>query len=44
MKMADGGTRPALNVQFASDGDAQMIIAVDRWGGHEGFSESLCAY
>lgn len=28
-KMADGGTRPALNVQFASDGDAQMIIAVD---------------
>ena len=29
MKMADGGTRPALNVQFASDGDAQMIIAVE---------------
>ena len=29
MKMADGGTRPAMNVQFASDGDAQMIIAVD---------------
>lgn len=28
-KMADGGTRPAMNVQFASDGDAQMIIAVD---------------
>jgi hypothetical protein len=28
-KMADGGTRPALNVQFASDGDAQMIVAVD---------------
>ena len=28
-KMADGGTRPALNVQFASDGDAQMVIAVD---------------
>jgi transposase len=29
MKMADGGTRPAMNVQFASDGDVQMIIAVD---------------
>lgn len=28
MKMADGGTRPAMNVQFASDGDAQMVIAV----------------
>jgi transposase len=28
MKMADGGTRPALNVQFANDGDAQMVIAV----------------
>lgn len=29
MKMGDGGTRPAMNVQFASDGDAQMIVAVD---------------
>ncbi len=29
MKMADGGTRPAMNVQFASDGDAQMIVSVD---------------
>lgn len=28
-KMSDGGTRPAMNVQFASDGDAQMVIAVD---------------
>jgi transposase len=28
MKMADGGTRPAMNVQFANDGDAQMVIAV----------------
>lgn len=28
-KMSDGGTRPAMNVQFASDGGAQMIIAVD---------------
>ena len=28
-KMADGGTRPAMNVQFASDGDAQMVIAVE---------------
>lgn len=27
-KMGDGGTRPAMNVQFASDGDAQMVIAV----------------
>ena len=29
MKMGDGGIRPAINVQFASDGDAQMVIAVD---------------
>lgn len=29
MKMGDNGTRPALNVQFASDADAQLIIAVD---------------
>ena len=29
MKMADGGTRPAMNVQFASDGDTQLIVAVD---------------
>lgn len=29
MKMGDGGIRPAMNVQFASDGDAQMVIAVD---------------
>lgn len=29
MKMADGGTRPAMNVQFASDGDAQMVVSVD---------------
>lgn len=28
-KMADGGTRPAMNVQFASDGDAQMVVAVE---------------
>jgi transposase len=28
MKMADGGTRPALNVQFVSDGDAQLIVSV----------------
>jgi transposase len=27
MKMGDNGTRPAMNVQFASDGDAQMIVA-----------------
>ena len=29
MKMGDGGFRPAYNVQFASDGDAQMIVSVD---------------
>lgn len=29
MKMGDGGTRPAMNVQFASDGAAQMVVAVD---------------
>lgn len=29
MKMGDGGIRPAMNVQFASDGDAQMIVSVD---------------
>lgn len=29
MKMGDNGTRPAMNVQFASDGDAQLIVAVD---------------
>ena len=29
MKMGDNGTRPAMNVQFASDGDAKMIVAVD---------------
>ena len=29
MKMGDGGTRPAMNVQFASDGEAQMVVAVD---------------
>lgn len=28
MKMGDNGTRPAMNVQFASDGDAQMVVAV----------------
>ena len=29
MKMADGGFRPAYNVQFATDGDSRMIVAVD---------------
>lgn len=29
MKMGDNGTRPALNVQFASDGEAQLVVAVD---------------
>jgi hypothetical protein len=29
MKMADGGFRPAYNVQFASDGQTRMIVSVD---------------
>ena len=29
MKMADGGFRPAFNVQFATDGDSRIIVAFD---------------
>lgn len=29
MKMGDGGFRPGYNVQFATDGGARMIVAVD---------------
>jgi transposase len=29
MKMADGGFRPAYNVQFATDGGSRMIVSVD---------------
>lgn len=29
MKMADGGFRPAYNVQFVTDGDTRMIVSVD---------------
>lgn len=29
MKMANGGYDPAFNVQFATDGDARMIVAVE---------------
>ena len=29
MKMGDGGFRPAYNVQFATDGDARIIVGVD---------------
>jgi transposase len=29
MKMADGGTRPAYNVQFATDTSSQVIVGVD---------------
>lgn len=29
MKMGDGGYRPALNVQFASDGESQLIVGVE---------------
>lgn len=28
-KMGDGGFRPAFNVQFATDGDSRVIVAVD---------------
>lgn len=28
MKMGDGGTRPALDFQFATDGDSRMIVKV----------------
>lgn len=29
MKMPDNGIRPAMNVQFVTDGDAQLIVLVD---------------
>ncbi len=29
MKMANGGFSPALNVQFATDGDTRIIVAVE---------------
>lgn len=29
MKMADGGFRPAYNIQFATDGDSQVIVGVE---------------
>jgi transposase len=29
MKMGDQGFRPAMNVELASDGDAQMVVCVD---------------
>src|SRR6185369_719683 len=29
MKMADGGFRPAYNVQFATDTESQVIVGVD---------------
>jgi transposase len=29
MKMADGGFRPAYNVQFGTDGESRMIVSVD---------------
>ena len=29
MKMGDNGFRPALNVQFASDGDKQLVVSVE---------------
>lgn len=38
MKMADGGFRPAFNVQFATDGDSRLVVAVDvvQAGGDQG--------
>lgn len=38
MKMADGGFRPAYNVQFATDGDSRLVIGVDvvQAGGDQG--------
>ncbi len=38
MKMADGGFRPALNVQFATDVESQIIVGVDvtNFGGDQG--------
>jgi len=29
MKMGDNGFRPAMNVQFASDGDTQLVVSAD---------------
>jgi transposase len=29
MRMGDGGTRPAFNVQFATDGDTRIIVKAD---------------
>jgi transposase len=38
MKMGDGGFRPALNVQFATDGESRLIVGVDvvQAGGDQG--------
>jgi transposase len=38
MKMADGGFRPAYNVQFATDGDSRIIVGMDvvQAGGDQG--------
>lgn len=38
MKMADGGFRPAFNVQFATDGESRMVVGVDvvQAGGDQG--------
>jgi transposase len=49
MKMADGGFRPALNVQFATDGDSRLIVGVDvvSSGGDQGqmgpMHEKVCS-
>lgn len=50
MKMADGGFRPAFNVQFATDGDSRLIVGVDviNSGGDAGqmkpMHESICSH
>lgn len=38
MMMGDGGYRPAMNVQLASDGDSRLVISVDvvKAGGDQG--------
>ena len=43
MKMGDGGFRPALNVQFCTDGDSRLIVGVDvvNQGSDQGLMEPM---
>ncbi|QDT04936.1 hypothetical protein K227x_33340 [Rubripirellula lacrimiformis] len=49
MKMADGGFRPAYNVQFASDGETRIVVgvSVDNQGSDQGqmlpMYQSVCS-